>query len=77
MHSSRMRTVDCSAHWRGVSVCPGGVCLGECLPKMVSAQGGVCPGGLCPSACWITPPTVNIITDVCENITLPQLRYVR
>ena len=39
---------------------PGG--QGVCLP------GGV-PGGVFPSACWDTPPTVESMTDACENNT--------
>ena len=84
-----MRTVRCSSHlggggvclprggvcW-GVSVqggvCPGGVSAGGCLSRWgVSAQvGGVCPGGVSD-----THTPVNRITDACESITLPQLRW--
>ena len=48
----------------------------------VSAQGGcllcVCPGGCLPGMCvsaWAvyTPPSVDRMTDACENITFPQL----
>ena len=71
-------------HWAGGclpgGVCPRGVCLGVsawgCLPGGVclgvSAWGGVSipvPAGIPP------PHPVKRITDDCENITLPQLRY--
>ena len=50
----------------GGSVCPGG--------------GGVCPGGgggCLARGCLADTPSVNRMTDVCENITLPQLRCGR
>ena len=71
----------------------GGVCPGGCLPWEVStcgvfaqgvfAQGGCLRGewvggGVCPVHAGIhTPPHVNRMTDACENITFPQLRYGR
>ena len=83
MHSSRMCTVRCSGRWGGMY--PSMHWAGGCLLG-VSAQGGVCPGGVCPGdsagmtaqrgVCQ-TPPPVNRMTDTCENITLPQLRFGR
>ena len=83
MHSSRMRTVRCSGRLggdlpRGVSsrgcVCPGedGVCPGE--DGVCPGEDGVYPGedGVCPGLVY-TSPTVDRITDACENITFPQL----
>ena len=75
MHSSRIRTVRCSARrggvWPGVSawegVCLEGVCLGE----------GVCRGGVCPSACWDTSPCEQ--NDRClwkHNLSATALRTV-
>ena len=66
-----MRTVRCSGRRGG-----GGVCLGrECLPRGVSAQGGVCwgctppgPRGRHPLPMW-----TEFLTHACENITFPQL----
>ena len=71
------------------SVTPGwAVCLGVCLPKGVCLPRGVCQGGVCrgegmcaqggvyPGVCGRHPP-VNRITDMCKNITLPQLRCGR
>ena len=51
MHSSRMRTVRCSGHPEGESVCLGreGVCLVGCLPSGVSAHGWCLPRGGCLS----------------------------
>ena len=83
MHSSRMRTVCCSRHWGdvwpggclvGVSahrgVCPGGVCLGGCLPRQFCPGGCIpsCTGwqGVCPNACWDTHTSpVDRILDTC------------
>ena len=70
-HSSRMRTAHCSDS-------------GGCLPgDGVSAQRGSgwgCPWGCLPRGCpapvhasWDTHPTVDRMTDACENITLPHL----
>ena len=71
MHSSRMHTVRCSVCLGGVCLGEwGGVCLGRCLARGmsawgVSAQRGVCPGG-------VRLPSVNRRTDRCKNITFPQ-----
>ena len=52
-------------------VCPGGMCL----PRGISAQGGVCLGDvILEGGCLPGTPPVNRITDRCRNITLPQLR---
>ena len=57
MHSSRMRTVRCSARrvMGGGCVCPGGVCLpgGGSVSAQggVMCQGGTCPGGVYPGGC--------------------------
>ena len=64
-----------------VAVCWGGVsargCLpGGCLPGGVCLE-GVCPGGLPKCMLGYTPPPVNRMTDVCENITFLQLRCGR
>ena len=53
-----MRTVRCSSRLLGRGVSARGVSTGGCLP-----------GGSARH-----PLLVNIITDTCENITLPQLR---
>ena len=38
----------------------------------------VCPGGVsASSAWWDTPLPVDRMTDACENLTLPQLRFGR
>ena len=94
MHSSRVRTahlltvsqhalhrgVSQHALHRGVSQHALGI---WCLPRGVSAQGGVCPGGMseqggvCPGDVWQTPPPMNRMTNRCKNITLPQLRCGR
>ena len=64
-----MRTA-CFSYRLDGEVCPGGV----------SAQGGVCPGGGCllrgylPSGGVHYPP-VNIMTDRCKSITLPQTSF--
>ena len=52
MHSSRMHTLRCSGHMLVEGgVCPGGVCPGVsakgCLPRGISAQGGVWTRGVC------------------------------
>ena len=39
-----------------------------CLPRVVSAKGGVCL-----VRCVHLPPAVDRMTDTCENITFPQL----
>ena len=68
-------------------VCLTGGCLSrEVLPNGVSAEWSVCPGDVCPgvstrgvSAWWgvcQTPP-MDRMTDMCKNITLPQLRCGR
>ena len=56
-------------------VCPGGVCLeGGCLPRGC-LLGGVCPGGVsAPVHTGMHTPPVDRMTDMCKNITLPQLR---
>ena len=59
-----------------VGVCPGG------LPKGVSTRGDVCPGGVCsrgclPGGCLPDTSPVDRMTDMCKNITLPQLRCGR
>ena len=65
----------------------GEVCPGGCLPRGMFAQvgvfsgrciprgGGVCLRGVYPGGCLpkVGVPTVNRITDACENRTLPQL----
>ena len=48
MHSSRLRIVRCNGR-RG-DVYPGGCLPGDCVPRAVSAQGGL-PGGVCPGGC--------------------------
>ena len=71
---------------RGGGVCPGGS-GGDCLGgREMSAQGGgrvsawgegvSVQGVYSPVHAGIHPP-VNRITDVCENITFPQLRCGR
>ena len=63
MHTARLLTVTPSMHCAGGSPCQGGLpCRGIALP-----------GGGIP-VCTEADPTVNRITDACENITLPQLR---
>ena len=85
MHSSRMRSVYCSGRQ--------GVCIPACTGQGggsgqgVSGQGGCLPGGgclprgggVCLLGCLPHTPLlpVNRMTDVCENITLPQLRCGR
>ena len=78
MHSSRM-------HWPSrpsragmgqLGVRPGAVCVGGCLPGGCLPDGCVCLGGV-PSlgsvqGCLLDPPVYRM-TDVCENITFPQL----
>ena len=52
----------------------GVVCLGGCLP------GGVCKGGLPNGECLlggVCQPPLDRMTDMCKNITLPQLRSGR
>ena len=77
---------------QGVSA-QGGVCLGIVCLGELSTLGGVCPGGVCPWRClpswlsawgWVSAPVhaainppLDRMTDVCENITLPQLRCGR
>ena len=93
LHSSRMRTarllpVSPRMHRTG-----GGLVWGVPGPRGGLLPGGVCLGGgggkrgacllsqeeVCVSqhAMGQTPPPVNRITDMCKNITLPQLRYGR
>ena len=64
--------------------CPGGVwCLTGVVSRGVWCQGGVvsgrwwCPREVCaPVHVGIHPsPTVNRMTDACENITLPQRTF--
>ena len=83
IHSSRMRTVRCSGDLPRAGclprkgVCSGGGCLRGrrcvCQGGVCVCLGGVCPGGVSPSACWDTHPSVNRMTDACENINFPQL----
>ena len=51
-----------------------GVSAWGCLPRRVSAQGGVPAWGMYPSMHWGRHTPVNRMTDRCKNITLPQLR---
>ena len=64
----------------GVSACgglPSGFLTRGCLPRGLSAQeGGVCLGGYLPGGgCLLDTqlPSVDRMTDACENNTLPQL----
>ena len=52
---------------------------GVFLSGGVSVWGGLCPGGLSRGGLLDRTPfaPVNIITDACENTTLPQLRCGR
>ena len=89
MHSSRMCTICSSGHWwEGVCIpaCTehGGVypCMhwaGGVSAQGVSGQGGSAQGGLpqCIVHAGIHTPTVDRMTDACENITLLQLRCGR
>ena len=68
MHSSMMRTVRCIYHLGRRVSGQGGVCPGG-LPRWVSVQEGGLPGGdVCRH-----PSCTEFSTDVCENITFPQL----
>ena len=58
MHSSRIRTVCCS----GCLMAEG------CLPRGVSALGGVYPGG-------VHPPWTEFLTHACENCTFLQVVF--
>ena len=51
MHSSKMCAIRCSG-WGGNSVC-----LGGCLPKGVSAQGGICLGDVWLGGVCQIPPS--------------------
>ena len=62
MHFSRMRTALSSSH-------PGG-CLHQAPPRDQALPREQTPRDQ-------APPTVDRITDACENITLPQLRWGR
>ena len=53
-----------------MAVLEGGRGTGGVSARGVSAQEGVCPGG-CLSGVYTSPP--DRMTDVCENITFPQL----
>ena len=59
MHSSRMRTIRCSA------VGGGGGCIPACTGQGVSVRGGVVPGG-----CLLHTPPLDRMTDACEKITV-------
>ena len=77
MHSSRMRTarlLTISCNMGGVrlggvclggALCLGGICLVGCLPRECLPR-GVCPGGVL---------IVDRMTDMCKNITLPQMPF--
>ena len=67
MHSSRMRTVRCSARLVGVGVCPRGVSAWGYLP------GGSAYEGVSGQGMYTSP--VDRMTDACENITFPQLLF--
>ena len=54
MHSSRMRTTHFSGRLGG-KVCPGGVCLGGCLPRRGVCLGGSVQGGLPREVCYSMP----------------------
>ena len=61
-----------SAQKGGVSL--AGVCPGDVCPSGSAQEGeGVSAqrGGFCPGGC--TPPSVDRMTDACENITFLQL----
>ena len=72
MHSSRLSTIRCSGRLggRGDCVCP----WRGCLPGGVCVGGGVCLGDVCLGGVHLPfPPTLDRMTDACENITFPQL----
>ena len=69
MHSSRVGTVRCSSRLlRGVSEQGWGFCPGGGLSRGLSAWWGGVSARL---------PSMNRMTDACENITLPQLHCRR
>ena len=66
---------------RGVSAWGVYLVQGGCLPRGVSAQGGVCPGrvsagGFLPRGCtWSGTPPLWTEWHASENITLPQTSF--
>ena len=75
-HSSRTHTARSLPYggWGGGGHCPGGLCprgslSGGLCPRGVSLSKGVSAQGGLPDR----DPPVNRMTDMCSNITLPQL----